>query len=225
MTGRQDHQPGHWAHRRAVATVILVTLAALTGCGLPQDSRARPVASADIPPGLLGSTTTVGVSASGQGPSRTLYFLDENAGHLVGVDRPLSDARSVTLLKAEVAGPGTDSSLGSDIPPNTQLIDVSQSADVLSVVLSDDIIKIAGSAQANAFAQLVWTATGQKGVNSVMFYVNGSDGKQQLIKPPTDSGSEHTLITQRDYQNVRPEPMTTTAATTPLASGTPPPSP
>jgi hypothetical protein len=194
----------------ALAVALLVgTALAVVGCGLPQDSRARPVASNDIPPGLLGPTTTLDVTSNGRGPSRHLYFLDDEAGHLVGVERAMADDDLATPLTAVIAGPPR--TLRSDIPPLTKLIDVSLDGSVLTVVLSEDIIKVNGSAQANAFAQLVWTATDIPGVTGVKFFFADADGKRQEVKPLTDVGSEAVLLDRSDYQKIQPTTTTTTA--------------
>jgi hypothetical protein len=213
--------------RRSVGALAAVAglLGLLTGCGLPEDAKARPVASGDLPPGLLGPTTTTIEAPTASAAFRgTVYFLDEDATHLVPVKVALADGASTTLVKAVIAGPDPDARppLGSDIPPDTELVDLTQKGRLLTVVLSGDIIKVTGGAQANAFAQLVWTATELKGIDEVTFLVIDADGKRQPVKPPTDSGSEQTIIDRNDYLKISPPRTTTTTA--PAASGaTPPP--
>jgi hypothetical protein len=200
-----------------LALVVMAASTAVGACGLPQDSQARPVASADVPPGLLGPTTTIETTTSELGPRFTLYFLDTNGTRLVGVPRNLADLAPSTLLSAVIRGPnkvGENLPLRSDIPPSTEVIELTREEDTLTVVLSDDITKVTGSAQANAFAQLVWTATDIPGVRHVRFFRSDADGNREIVRPLTDFGSDMDLLGRGDYQKIKPaeEPVPTTVA-------------
>jgi hypothetical protein len=199
----------------------------LASCGLPQDSAARPVASADVPSGLLSSTTTID-TAGEVGPILSLYFLDQDETHLVATPRRLTDLSAATLLSAVIGGPDPNSEprdLRSDIPKSTRVVDLSNKGGTLTVVLSEDIIKVTGSAQANAFAQLVWSATQLPGVKAVQFLFDDAQGNRQAVKPLTDFGSDASVLSRRDYQKIKPPATTSTTQRLDPSSGSPSPEP
>ena len=175
-------------HRRitvALVAAAVVTLAALAGCGVPADGEPQAIPRADLPPDLLdpnpGSNTTLPESA---GTTTVDVFLLEELSErvrLVAVDREVNQATDLNERLATLFGGATEAEvevgITSTIPRDTDLLGVTTNRAQREVIidLSDDIFTIEGEALAQAFAQMVWTATEPDagGYQRVRFFVEG----------------------------------------------------
>jgi spore germination protein GerM len=180
---------------------------AVAACGLPTDDAPRQVAADNVPFELLGPSTTQPASNAGTGSQVTLYFVDGTT--LRGVRRSVDNVNPQAVLAQLVKGradtdqPST-ANIRTAIPPNTTVVGSSLECDVLTVVLSPEILSETGAEQKTAFGQLVYTATEFSGIGSVRFKVVDQSGAEQDVAPPTDLGSKAEPVTRVDYSLLAP---------------------
>ena len=198
--------------RRAVAAGLAALLAAtLASCGLPADDEPRAIAEGDIPADLLDpnptSSTTVSVAA---GTTVVVYLLEERQGgnRLVAVEREVTEASTPDQRLAALFGGATkretDAGLTSGIPVDTQLLSVAvdEEEDEVVVDVSGDLFNIEGAQLAQAFAQIVWTATEPSagGYTRVRFLVDG----ESTTVFDADGASTEDAVSRADYSAFSP---------------------
>jgi len=199
-------------HRATVA--VFAGVAMLTaGCGVSADGSPQAIADRDLPDGLLdlnpSSSTTLPES-----PATTtvvVYLLEEETAEgvrLVAVDREVTDAdvpneRLTTLFLGPSENEMNDG-ITSAIPTDTVLLDVTtdEEADEVTIDISGDIFTIEGEALAQAFGQIVWTATEPDagGYRTVRILV---DGEPNLVLDGEVANTEGP-VTRADYTNLSP---------------------
>ena len=189
--------------RRAWFVVAASMVAVLAACGLPQDGSPRAISPEKVPHGLLGPSSTARGNEPG-GETFTLYFL--NGDRLQPTSRRLVSPRIDDVLIALIAGPAKDdpSTLKSAVPTETHVVRTELNDNILTIVLSKEILGPQGPVQESAFAQLVFTATDLDGVNQVRFRVVGADGNETAVNPQTDSGAKEGPLTRADYASLQP---------------------
>ena len=195
---------------RLIAGLLTVLLAA--ACGVTPDDGPQEIATRDLPADLLdpnpGTSTTLPESAGTT--TVDVYMLEEVADgvHLVAVPREVTQANLPNERLETLFGGATeaeiDAGITSGIPADTELLDVTVDEEEREVMIdiSDDIFTIEGEALAQAFAQIVWTATALDagGYRQVRFSVDGER------TPVLDGdGAEQTgTVTRADYDALRP---------------------
>jgi spore germination protein GerM len=190
----------------------LLVLAALGGCGVPADGDPQAIPRADLPPELidpsLGSSTTLPQSAGTT--TVPVYLLEEIADgvRLVAVEREVTQAnlpneRLATLFSVGATEAEIADGITSAIPGNTVLLDVTTDPDSREVTIDlSTELPIEGEALAQAFAQMVWTATAPEagGYTQVRFLVEG--------EPTTvldgDGAVLERAVLRRDYSEFAP---------------------
>ena len=200
------------AARAAVAVLAGVSLLA-AGCGVSADGSPQAIADQDLPAGLLdlnpSSSTTLPES-----PATTtvvVYLLEEgtSAGvRLVPVEREVTEAdvpnERLTTLFLGPSEAEMDAGITSAIPTDTVLLDVTtdEEADEVTIDISSDIFTIEGEALAQAFGQIVWTATEPDagGYRAVRILV---DGEPNLVLDGEVANKEGP-VTRADYTNLSP---------------------
>jgi spore germination protein GerM len=167
--------------RRLLAVVALVGLGA---CGVQADSEPKPIAARDLPAELLdpnpGSSTSLPETGATTVP---VYLLVETTDgvRLVARDRGVADPGKPDDRLIQLFGGATEEEtkegISSAIPADTVLHEVTtdEEADEVTIDLSEDFFSIEGEALAQAFAQIVWTATEPEagGYRQVRFSVDG----------------------------------------------------
>jgi spore germination protein GerM len=183
--------------RRLLLTVLLVTAGA---CGLPDDSRPRPIAAEDAPL-ALGSTTTTSAPATGT-TGIEVWLVDNNDGNLRAVDRAVESATVQAALEALVASPNEseDARFDTAIPAGTTML-ASDERPVVTIQFGPEgVLGIQGGQQLLAFGQIVSTATEISGVEGVRFIA--ADGT--AVSAPTPDGTiEDRPLTANDYATLR----------------------
>jgi len=198
--------------RRAAWLATGVALMLAAACGVPADGDPQPIAARDLPADLLdpnpGSSTTLPESA--RTTTVPVYMLEETTDgvRLVTVDREVTQARVPNERLAALFGGTTSNEIArgitSGIPADTVLLEVTadDDADEVMIDVSRDIFTIEGEALAQAFAQMVWTATepGAGGYRQVRFSVDGEptpvlDG---------DGAEQEGAVTRGDYNALAP---------------------
>jgi len=198
--------------RRSVVAGLLA-LVVLGGCGLPSDDAPQTIAPENVPPDLLdpnpGSSTTLPESAGTT--TVTVYLLEETSDgvRLTPVEREVTDAstpdeRLRTLFSNGASPEELEAGIRSDIPADTVLMDVTTNRGTNEVVidLSDDIFAIEGEALAQAFAQMVWTATEPDagGYRFVRFLVEG----EPTPVPDDELAEQEGAVTRASYSSYSP---------------------
>jgi spore germination protein GerM len=90
--------------------------------------------------------------------------------------------------------------LTSDVPSGTRLISLDLSGPVATVDLSSPLGTVGGSDQVLAVAQIVYTLTASRYIDSVRFAING-----KAIEVPDSSGSlAKTPRGRADYRRLAP---------------------
>ena len=160
----------------AAATVLAVLLNA--ACGVQDDRSPRALAPEDVPFDLLTPATTVLDAETSEGPSRAVWFVDNN-GLLARGERPLEPPVSVDdivrALLEGVTAAEQNNGLRSNIASDTQLLDVEGPVDgLVTIDLSGEILTVSRELQRLAIAQVVFTATGLPNVDRVLFKFDGN---------------------------------------------------
>lgn len=181
----------------AAAFLAVVVLAApiLAGCGVTTDSKPRAI-DQDQVRDLLSPTSTRPNSPRNGPAVLRLYFIRDQKLTEVHRRGMVDDPR--TAIEQLLAGPtdiqGQQLQLTTFIPPGTRLLSLDLSpSGLLVIALSKEMDDISGASARNAYAQLVYTATGTPGVEQVAFQSN-----DHLIEVPT-SGRNKKVVTRSDY--------------------------
>lgn len=184
--------------RRLAVGVVASGALALTGCGLSADGEPRAITSEVLEPTETTTPATTGVTTPA-----TVYLLvrEGDATKLAEVQRPVEDpSRAADRIEAVLEPVSPDEQARgfvSSIPADTVLLDteVDGDTDELLVNLSGALFDVQGKELANAFAQLVLTATEIEGVRSVRFEVDG-----EPYRAPNAEGIEQQgAVTAADY--------------------------
>jgi spore germination protein GerM len=197
---------------RRITAVTAALLVAASGCGLSANDTPQAIAPENLPPGLIdpssGSSTTEpepGVTT----PVRV--FLLERVGdttRLSAVEREVSDpsvaGQRITALLSPPSEAEVERGVITSIPSDTVLLSavLDEASGELVIDVSDELLAIQGSELANAFAQLVYTATEADGVRQVRFLVEG----EEIAAPDDDGRPVQRAVTRTDYVALAPRP-------------------
>ena len=161
--------------------IALVTLVALgTGCGIQPDTRPRSLAADEVPYGLLDEGPPLPSPSTSVPPvdqvNVAVYFL--LGERLQPAPRALPDpptpGRVVNTLLEGPTDEEAVSGLRTAINPTTQASVTRPTPEIVAVDLTPDFAAVPGLEQRLAIAQIVFTATGIKGVVGVRFSVGGA---------------------------------------------------
>jgi len=197
---------------RLIAGLLAVLL--LAACGVTPDDGPQEIATRDLPADLLdpnpGTSTTLPESAGTT--TVDVYMLEEVADgvHLVAVPREVTQANLPNERLETLFGGATEAEIEagitSGIPADTELLGVTVDEEEREVMIdiSDDIFTIEGEALAQAFGQIVWTATEPRagGYRTVRIFV---DGEPTTILDGEVANQEGP-VTRSDYTNLSPPP-------------------
>lgn len=171
---------------RPPAALAAAALAALAGCGLPDDREPHVITAEEAPLDL--ARTVVGPSSTG--PAEVVvYFVRE--GRLVEVTRDVEAATVSAAITAVLARPTPEeaaANVRSEIPPETELRSATVADGVATIDLgctvgdgpsgtlpsNCGVQGTEGTAQLTLFAQLVCTADALPGVDGVLFLQEGT---------------------------------------------------
>lgn len=197
---------------RRLLSALLVLLVC-TSCGVQDDANPRALAPEDVPFDLLAPATSVADPETGEGPSRAVWFVD-NEGLLSRGDRPLEPPVTVeailTALLEGVSDAEAANGLRSNITSGTRLLGVEGPVNgLVTVDLSGEILTVSRELQRLAIAQVVFTATGLPNVDRVLFEFDG-------VGPAEVPGAGDELtsapLTRSDFAQFDPSATTTTNA-------------
>jgi hypothetical protein len=209
--------------RKAAGLALLVALAvvgASAGCGLRADERPQPIPRDRLDDRLFQEG---GDAPAGSRPAR-IYVLSSQGGEqqlvsvavqVTGSERYERAVLDTLLAWTPPSDRGGNLRLSSLIPYGTKLRDVHLDGDVLTVDLAN--LTIEGPGQAQALAQIVFTATEIPGIMYVRFAIDGKPVAVPLDENNTTAGAR---LTRDDFAKLS-DPPTTSTTSAPVAA--PPP--
>jgi spore germination protein GerM len=195
--------------RVALVVGVVVSAAAASGCGLPDDHSPRIITADEAPLDLSQVPSNVATTASQGNEEVEIYLVRD--GQLEGVTRSSEDEGVQVAIELLLQGPTENEvrrSLSSSIPSETELNSVTFDGAVAILDLgcqgdapidSCGVLGVVGQVQLTIFGQLTCTAMAVRGVDGVRFL---QDGAPQGA--PTDSGTAPSpeAVTCDDYDSV-----------------------
>ncbi len=169
----------------------------LSACGISSDNGPRNVPPADQQQLRVTTDRSAGAAT---GTARVYLLAPEGAGQSQALQ---AVARDVTENASEVigelfAGPNAEEIVGqlrTALPTGLQLLSSTRRGGVLRVDVSKELGELSGEALVAAVAQIVFTASGLVGVQSVKILIDGTE--QQL---PAGNGELQSMpLTIYDY--------------------------
>jgi hypothetical protein len=176
----------------AVAVVGVLALAT-AACGIPTSSTPSAIAKDDVPVHLLDPVTpsTINTPVPPTVAVPEAIFLVSQGQHVIAVTRDVQVPANLSdILGALLDGPTeAESSAGlqSFLTGTKVKVDATVSGGIATVDFTTNPVQVVGPDQTLAIAQVVYTATQQRGVTGVVFQIAG-----QPIGVPTASGSQVT---------------------------------
>lgn len=189
--------------RTALALAALVS-SVLAACGVPTDGRPRALPRGDVPFGLLVPSTTPPTVPGAPQPTEgvTVFFVSSN--RMIAVAREV--AAPATLFKslsALLGGPsGQESGQGfrTAINNGTRMLSLRVQQGVATIDLSGTFVGVSGPEQILAIAQIVFTATADPSVTSVLFALD-----DKPIEVPRGDGTLTAAgLSRSDFPNLAP---------------------
>jgi spore germination protein GerM len=179
---------------------LLALALAAGGCGLPAPGDVDRVDPATVPFGLLDTTAPGAPTAAPRGPVAQVFFVRDQ--RLVAIPRRVVGenvpSEAVRLLLEGPTAVEAAAGVTSDVPARTRLISLDLTGHVVTVDFTDEFGTVGGSDQVLAVAQLVYTLTASRYIESVRFAINGKP-----TEVPNGSGSLSSAPrTRHDYRGL-----------------------
>jgi hypothetical protein len=195
---------------RLVRCALVALVVAAAGCGVQDDSAPRPLEAADVPFDLLAPGTSVAKPDTGEGPTRAVWFVDNNGLLARGeraLEAPVTVAEILESLLEGVSDAEANNGLRSNIASGTRLLGVEGPVDgLVTVDLSGEILTVSRELQRLALAQVVFTATGLANVDRVLFEFDG----ERAEVPGAGDELTSAPLTRADFAQFDPTATTTT---------------
>jgi spore germination protein GerM len=176
---------------------------AATGCGLPPSGKVTRVDPTTVPYRLLEASPTSPTNPDAGGRPVRIYLIADN--RLVAVKRQVfGNNVPSTALRSLFLGPSpleARHGLTSDVPAQTHLISLDVKGTTATLDLTDEFGTVGGTAQVLAVAQIVYTVTSTRDINSVRISINGKP-----VEVPNGTGSLSSAPRARsDYRTLAPQ--------------------
>ena len=193
--------------RRLFAARALVAVAAIgaigAACGVPQDEKPRALSEDGVPFGLLSPATTQTTAPVVQPAASAVVYL-VRGDRLIAVQRqvraPVSSGRLLTALLEGPTEAEAEAGFRTAISSEARVRDVTASAGVVTIELSDQFVEVAGQDQIIALAQIVFTATETDHAGAVRFRLAG-----EAVEVPRGDGTLTSApLTRADYAALAP---------------------
>lgn len=179
--------------------VLAVLLAALAGCGVPDDLGPR-VIEGELPFALASPAPQPSVDPAAASSRAVLYLV--KGQHLERVSRPVVAGSSAqTSIDELLRGPtATDLARGlsSALPPDVS-ISVQVGGSIARADVGPELMQIRGQQQLLAIAQVVLTLSAVPGVDAVSFDLDGNS----VDVPIGDGTLVGRPVTPRDYLSLQ----------------------
>lgn len=197
---------------RFTSVAAIVGLIFVAGCGVPVDKDPTALSKAGVPFHLLAPART-SPSTTSPAPARlvqTSVFLIAPTGKLAAAARAVDATNpALSTLTTLTQGPTpSEAAAGvqTAIPPQTTILGASaDSAGLATIDVGGTFGQLVGTAQIQAVAQFVFTATTFSAANwkveNVTFQLNG-----RPVEVPTDSGAQAPVVNESDFSSLAPLP-------------------
>jgi hypothetical protein len=182
----------------------------LSGCGVPTGGEPRAIDASQVPPGLLSASPSPAASAPAEPRlDGARVFLVDRGDRLVARGRDLAGTdragRLAELLAALASGPTSAErveQLSTALPPDVRLTLVGLSDGTAAIDIAGPYEPPSGPGSRRAVAQIVLTATSERGVDAVRLTLAG-----QPVEAPLPSGQLTSApLTAADYAGLLTEP-------------------
>jgi len=186
-------RPGAVAAAGTVGLLLSGALLLAALRGLPDDDEPRALPPEHDTQATTPTSPPQARTATERVAVQTIYLI--RAGSLAPVPRRTAEHSPGAALAALQAGPTPAESgagMRSALVPGTSLRVVRRSGDLVVVDLSRELAEATRNEQLLALAQVVWTATGTRGVRRVSFTLEG-----RLIDAPGADGKLRTVPLRR----------------------------
>jgi len=195
--------------RRVLPAALLGIGLLLAACGVPTSPSPEIVPRHDVPFHLLSPTVPTSTTTTQPAVAYVAEHIEllNASGKLLAVSREVPVPASLAaLLAALLAGPTAaeaSSGITTALPPQVKIISTSETGGVATLNLNSAFGQINGSAETQAVAQLVLTASTEPTVSSVLFEIEGSP-----ISVPTAGGvvSAAPVVPLQYLTMVAPQP-------------------
>lgn len=183
----------------------MVVLAALllVGCGVATDETVQRADPDTVPFGLLEEDPGTALSPPQATDVAEVHLYDADEGVVRPVRRAVASGTLADVISQLEEGPTAaegQAGLSSALDGTTAVGAVRQDGRVAVIDLGAQFTELAGADQLVAIAQLVFTATGQPGVDRVSFTLEGED-----VQVPTGDGSvTGDTLTRADFRGLVP---------------------
>lgn len=198
--------------RRAAMGAVVAVVSVVAACGVREDRSPRPLASDEVPFGLLAPATSIVEPSPGTSDTeQSTIWLVDNEGLLArsrrAIQPPVDVVDVIQVLLDPVTEAEAAAGLRSNIPAGTELLGVDGPANgLVTVDLSGEFLAVTGELQRLALAQVVFTVSGLANVDRVLFRFDGQDAEVP------GRGDELTgePLTRADFEQFDPLATTTT---------------
>ena len=193
-------------HVTLMALVGAAVMIATAACGVPTDSGPRALAKNDVPFGLLVPSTTPPTLPGATQPTEGVTVFLVSSNRLIAVGREVvPPATLFKSLNALLAGPSAQESAAgfrSAINDGTRLLSLRVQQGVATIDVSGTFVGVSGQEQILAIAQIVFTATADPSVTSVLFALD-----DRPVEVPRGDGTLTAAgLTRADFTTFAPAP-------------------
>jgi hypothetical protein len=190
--------------KRAYVPFIALLALLLASCGVPADSKPRPIPDNQVPFDLLAPSTTSPPATTAPVATAPVTIFLLGPERLVGVQRTVAAPPSLgTVLASLVQGP-TDAEamqgLRGAINPQTSVLAAQINGDIAVVNVSGAFSGLGVQDQISALAQIVYTATAISGVDGVQIAVNSAT----VDVPRGDGSTTRDPLRRSDFASLAP---------------------
>jgi spore germination protein GerM len=187
-----------------IATFALLGCFLATACGVPNDGSPRALPKNDVPFGLLVPSTTPPTVPGATQPTEGVTVFLVSSNRLIAVGREVAPPATLfKSLNALLGGPGAQESAAgfrSAINVGTRLLSLRVQQGVATIDLSGAFVGVSGQEQILALAQIVFTATADPSVTSVLFALD-----DKPVEVPRGDGTLTAAgLTRADFVTLTP---------------------
>jgi spore germination protein GerM len=193
---------------RLVALLVAVCGIVVVACGIPVDSSPRTISRGALPKALTGSTTSQ-PPGTGTVVTEEIFLVRSNGNAEVlspvvldGIPLKSSNIAQaqdlLTRLIEQQSSPPSGNNLTNAIPSTVRVLGARLDDDVLELDVSN-LDTVESTQQRLAFAEMVFTATGVIGIDSVRFSIDGLPAQVPIDNSTSTAGA---AITRADYRQL-----------------------
>lgn len=192
--------PPRAAPRAMAVALLMVTVEAVVGCGVPLDDHAKTTSASNLPYDLA-SPAPAPLETVQPAMTATIFLIRRD--ELVSSTRPVTDPGDLTALVESLTAPPSAEEVGSGL--RRALTDpgmigsISRTGRLATVELTRAFDQLASREQVLALGQIVFTLTERDEVDQVRF----SRNNEPLTVPTGGGNLVDGPVTRYDYRSLR----------------------